>query len=214
MLCDHSAALLDTFPSAGGPLLLPPPLPPGKHAGDLLTACGITWDAYDIARFLDTCTENSDGCLIWEGTRSRGRGNTAWYGSFKPTFHPYPIRAHKFYAVAVLGHRPKPDIHHLDHTCQNSLCVRHIDCVPAIVNLKLRWIRAQVGLDDTPDYEENVRSRMAIWLRERGRSSFLPEDAERLWKQYVTTGTYEGKPENLFLPDPFDPRFIEAFSEA
>lgn len=205
---DHPAALLDTSPLDGGPLLLPPPPLPSRHAGDQLTASGVTWDASDIARFLDYCEENSDGCLVWQGTRSRGRGNTAWYGSFKPTAHRYPMRAHKFYAVAVLGLRPKSEVHHLDHTCQNSLCVRHIDCVPAIVNLKLRWIRAQVGLDETPDYEENVRSRMAIWLEEKGRSFFHPEDADRLWKQYISTGTFEGKPENLYLPDRYDPRFM------
>lgn len=208
MSYNAASALLDTSPSAGDTLLLSPPPLPSRHAGDLLSASGVTWDASDIARFLDYTEENSDGCLIWTGTKSRGRGNTAWYGSFKPTAHRYPMRAHKFYAVAVLGHRPKPDIHHLDHTCQNSLCVRHIDCVPAIVNLKLRWIRAQVGLDELPDYEDNVRSRMARWLEEKGRSFFEPEDADRLWKQYLATNTFDGKPEHLFLPDRYDPRFL------
>lgn len=201
------SALLDTSPASGG-ISSSPTLPSRSHAGDQISASGVIWDALDISRFLTYTEENVDGCLIWTGTKSRGRGNTAWYGSFKPTAHRYPIRAHKFYAVAVLGHRPKQGIHHLDHTCQNSLCVRHIDCVPAIVNLKLRWIRAQVGLDEVPDYHEKVRSRMVRWLEEKGKSFFRPEDADKLWKQYVSTGTFEDKPEYLFLPDRFDPRFL------
>lgn len=197
MLSNSALALRDTSPSAGA--ILP-------YAGDLLSACGFSWDAADIARFLDNTEEDSDGCLVWQGAKSRGRGNTEWYG----TFHTQgkKIRAHKFYAVAVLGLRPMPTIHHLDHTCCNSLCVRHIDCVPEIVNLKLRWIRSQVGLDEPMDYAENVRSRMARWLLEKGRSFFRPEDADKLWRQYVTSGTFDGKPESMYLPDMFDPRFL------
>jgi hypothetical protein len=49
---------------------------------------------------------------------------------------------------------------------------------------------------------------MANWLLDKGQSFFLPEDADRLWRQYLVTGTFEGKPENLFLPDRYDPRFL------
>lgn len=179
---------------------------PSPYTGDLLTACGFSWDGADIARFLSMTSTNYDGCLIWEGARSRGRGNLDWYGSFHTQGRT--VRAHKFYAVAVLGLRPKTDIHHLDHTCCNSLCVRHVECVPSVVNLRLRWIRVQVGLEPDPDYEEAVRSRMAQWLESKGRNFFLPEDAERLWQKYLLTGQVEGKPENHFIPDTFDPRFL------
>lgn len=189
---DPASALLDTFPPAGG-TTDSSTIPPG-----VLSACGISWDASDIARFLDKTSVNSDGCLIWNGARSRGRGNTAWYG----TFHTKgkSVRAHKFYAVAVLGQRPQPTIHHLDHTCLNSLCVRHIDCVPVQINLRLRWIRVQVGADDDADREFLIRERMQKWLLEVGPSKFLPSDALALRTKF-------GLPENWFIPDLFDPRF-------
>lgn len=173
--------------------MLPLPTDP-----DTLTACGITWDAYDIARFLRLCAEDSSGCLVWMGAKSRGRGNTAWYGSF--TVKGKTVRAHKFYAVAVLGQRPQTGIHHLDHDCCNSLCVRHVECVPAMVNLKLRWIRVQVGIDEDIDRDELVRNRMQNWLCEVGASRFHPEDAERLAQRWQL-------PEHKFRPDPFDPRY-------
>lgn len=177
-----------------------------EATGDILSACGVHWDASDIARFLSK-TEDDGSCLLWTGAKSRGRGNLAWYGSFKPTFTRYTIRAHKFYAIAVLGLRPRPGVHHLDHTCTNSLCVRHVECVPESVNLKLRWIRTQVGLEDDADREELVRQRMAAWLQEKGRSFFHPDDADRLWRKYINTGKVEGLPENKFFPDIFDPRY-------
>lgn len=168
--------------------------------GDQLNACGITWDASDIARFLSYTVECPyTGCLIWAGAKSRGRGNTAWYGSFH--MHPHSVRAHKFYAVAVLGLRPNSALHHLDHTCTNSLCVRHVECVPISVNLKLRWIRIQVGLDPEPDYDTAVRSRMQQFLIERG-PLYFGSDAPFLWQRW-------GLPESSYCPDPFHPVFLD-----
>ena len=113
-----------------------------KHCGDLLHACGLHWDASDIARFLSLCElDPATGCLLWLGAKSRGQGNTHWYGSFTPTGH-HSVRAHKFFAVAILGLRPERHVHHLDHTCQNTLCVCHIECVSILTNLHRRWSRA------------------------------------------------------------------------
>lgn len=145
---DPTDAFLDTFPLTG----------------DRLEACGISWDGHDIARFLWLCTFNPDtGCLIWDGAKSRGRGNTAWYGTFTTGLgrDSRSVRAHKFYGVAVLGLRPETGKHHLDHTCPNPLCVSHVQCVPEFINLKLRWIRVQVGLD--PD---KVRDAVVSYLGE------------------------------------------------
>jgi len=173
-----------------------------EPCGDRITACGFSWDSADIARFLNMCVEDpTTGCLIWAGAQSRGRGNTAWYGSFTPT-GCHSVRAHKFYAVSVLGLRPKTDLHHLDHTCTNSLCVRHVECVPVSVNLALRWIRVQVGLDPSPDYETAIRARMQKFLTERG-ASYFGSDAPTLWQRWQV-------PESQFVPDPFDPKFWPA----
>lgn len=180
----------DTFPGLGEV---------SRHCGDLLAACGFEWDAADIARFLDFCEEDHNGCLIWQGARSRGRGNTDWYGSFRT--QKKTVRAHKFYGVAVLGHRPRTGVHHLDHTCTNSLCVRHVDCVPEAVNLKLRWVRVQVGLDPEPDKIGLIKLRMEAWLLEDQRlRRFDPEDALRLQSNWV-------RPEYHYIPDIMDPRF-------
>lgn len=128
------------------------PLPIDDPDQSVLSACGISWDGYDIARFLRRCRVDGK-CLIWDGAKSRGRGNTAWYGSFWT--QGKTVRAHKFYAVAVLGLRPAANgSDHLDHHCSNSLCVSCVICVPSSVNLKLRWLRLQVGLDDIDEYEK------------------------------------------------------------
>lgn len=158
---------------------------------DLISACGITWNHYDIARFLLYCrVDPSTNCLIWIGGKSRGRGKTDWYGSFwissKPGIKGRTIRAHVFYAVAVLGHRPRAKIHQLDHTCNNSLCVRHIACVPESVNRALQWIRVQVGIESPPDYYAAVVSKLEEWVGSN-RSHILDE-----WE---------------FIPDVFDPRY-------
>lgn len=88
------------------------------YAFDVREACGIRWNWLDIRRFLDK-TEQSGNCLIWKGAKSRGQGNTQWYGSF--TTQGKTVRAHKFYSVAVIGLRPGEG-EELDHECDVSLC--------------------------------------------------------------------------------------------
>lgn len=89
------------------------------YAFDVREACGIRWNWFDIRRFLDKCVKRGN-CLIWNGAKSRGQGNTQWYGSFHT--QGKTVRAHKFYGVAVLGLRPGPH-EELDHECNDSLCV-------------------------------------------------------------------------------------------
>ena len=94
-------------------------------------ACGLEWTATDIARFLrHTRTVRSKSspigyCRIWCGAKSRGQGNSQWYGSFwLPGYNGKKgksVRAHKFAAVAILGLRPGPG-EHLDHACKTTLC--------------------------------------------------------------------------------------------
>lgn len=109
------------------------------------TACGFSWDEKDVIRFLSKLsaqphpTDPNKVCLIWAGGRSRGRGNTAWYGSFWTKGKT--IRAHKFGGVAIMGLRPVRGEHHLDHECVNSLCVSCVRVTTILFNLKRRWGR-------------------------------------------------------------------------
>lgn len=117
------SALRDTFPSPGGI--------PGTSVSicprtglPLYTACGISWTSDDVSRFLERVVlPQSSRCHIWDGAKSRGQGNSQWYGSFYT--QGKTVRAHKFAAVAILGLRPGPG-DELDHDCNNSLCVRHL----------------------------------------------------------------------------------------
>lgn len=181
-------ALGDTSPPSLG--TSSPAVP---YCGDRLEACGIAWDAYDLTRFLSFCDEYvspHDGHthLLWRGGRSRGRGNTAWYGTF--TAQGKSVRAHKFYGVAFLGLRPKSGIHHLDHFCPDSLCVSCIRKEVEAINLKLRWIRVQVGLDEDkvrdavtqylavqePDWFDDYHPQdFAHWITDHNRWRFAPD---------------------------------------
>lgn len=130
------SALLDTSPGLTGGL-------------EVHTACGISWDANDVIRFLGKCkwVEHPERpghwCLIWTGAKSRGgaskpdkrgrrRGKARQcYGTFGTKGKS--VRAHKFYAVAILGLRPGPD-DELDHECHLTLCLSDIRCVHKDVN--------------------------------------------------------------------------------
>lgn len=77
------------------------------------------------------------GCWLWTGAKSRGQGNTAWYGSFKVEWRG--VRAHIF-AAAAAG-LDVPSGHHRDHTCRNTLCVNpaHLEPVTPTENNLRRW---------------------------------------------------------------------------
>lgn len=95
------------------------------EAWDLQTACGFSWNWEDIRRFLsmtgpDIKLGRASPCQQWRGAKSRGQGNSQWYGSFYTKGKT--VRAHKFSAVAILGLRPLPG-HELDHDCFDTLCV-------------------------------------------------------------------------------------------
>ena len=50
--------------------------------------------ARDIERFKSKVDELPNGCHFWTGARSRGKGNTKWYGSFH--LNNKTVRAHRF----------------------------------------------------------------------------------------------------------------------
>lgn len=90
----------------------------------------IHYDEADIARFAEKIElvfgPLSDYCWLWKGARSRGQGNLAWYGSFH--VKGKVVRAHKFSFVALGKGIWKAGLH-LDHLCENSLCVnpKHLE---------------------------------------------------------------------------------------
>lgn len=103
-------------------------------------ACGISWDVNDVLRFLNNfCTwhRNDLGtwCLLFNGAKSRGKGNKAWYGTFWTKGKS--VRAHKFFAVAILGLRPRPNREdELDHHCFNTRCVSCVQVLTHAENQK------------------------------------------------------------------------------
>lgn len=128
-----------------------PTVPPVDYYPPLRAACGLRWDEYDVIRFLrklhwERFTDHTGKvhrCLVWGGAKSKGGGGGTdkrgrkrgpnknhFYGSF--SVKGKTVRAHKFFAVAVLGLRPTPG-DELDHECYNTICVI-TRCVPKEVN--------------------------------------------------------------------------------
>lgn len=79
-------------------------------------------------------------CWLWRGAKSRGKGNTDWYGSFW-VGAGFVVRAHTFVCEAAGLHVPPG--YHRDHVCVTSLCVNplHLEPVTAVVNNDRRWRR-------------------------------------------------------------------------
>lgn len=87
-----------------------------------------------------------DGCWLWLGGRSGGRGNKLRYGSFWVRGHG-SVRAHRF-SAEVLGRQVCPEGHHRDHLCNNSLCVNpsHLEVVTHAENERRRQERRKIAL--------------------------------------------------------------------
>lgn len=95
------------------------------------------FDDNDIDRFLEKIElvygKLTSECWLWTGAKSRGQGNLLWYGSFR--IGRQVVRAHKFAFVAIGKGLWVPGLH-LDHLCENSLCVnpKHLEAVTREVN--------------------------------------------------------------------------------
>lgn len=96
----------------------------------------------DIERFFCRVEILDSGCWYWFGARSRGRGNTKWYGSFR--YGNTTVRAHRF--ICELVGKGCPPGYERDHTCNFSLCVNpdHIEVIPCTVNQSRRKERVSV----------------------------------------------------------------------
>lgn len=91
-------------------------------------------------RFMRRVEVLPNGCWLWTGAVSRGKGNTKWYASFRDGKKTW--RAHA-YAHDILGGKTCPKGHHRDHTCNLSLCVNpnHLEAVPKSVNQARKMAR-------------------------------------------------------------------------
>jgi hypothetical protein len=96
----------------------------------------------DIKRFMRYVEKLPNGCWFWTGTRSRGKGNRKWYGSFR--LGRTTVRAHRF-SCEVLGGKELPPGYHRDHSCCFSLCVNfdHLDIVTHERNQELKLERRE-----------------------------------------------------------------------
>jgi len=76
-----------------------------------------------LQRFASKCRfDATTGCVVWGGGKTRGRGNTAEYGSF--WYEGRRWFAHRW--AGVLIHGLRLDGVQAGHTCANSLCVEHV----------------------------------------------------------------------------------------
>lgn len=107
-----------------------------------------------LERFRKYCRfEPETGCVVWIGGRVRGRGKHGWYGAF--SYQSKGWRAHRWAAKFIHGLDIDDPGTQVDHCCPhiarpNTLCVEHLQVVPAAINRELQWIRAEVGIDEPP----------------------------------------------------------------
>lgn len=112
-----------------------------------------------LTRFLSKCEfDAATGCVVWTAGTTQGRGHSVPYGSF---WHERRWTAHRWAAKHIHGLHIDDPTTQVDHNCPpyragfdplppNTLCVAHLQVVPATINRELQWIRAQVGLDPLP----------------------------------------------------------------
>lgn len=113
-----------------------------------------------LHRFVEKCRfDPITGCVIWIGGRTQGRGHSVPYGSFWSDGRRW--FAHRWAAVYI--HGLEIEGLQVDHCCPtipipNTLCVEHLQSVPAAINRELQWIRTQVGLLEPPPYCDDPAS--------------------------------------------------------
>lgn len=98
----------------------------------------------DIDRFMKKIDKLPNGCWYWMGARSRGKGNSKFYGSFGCGGKVY--RAHRF-AMEVFSKIECPPGHHRDHTCCFSMCVNpeHLELVSHEENQRRKMAKAEAA---------------------------------------------------------------------
>lgn len=140
--------------------------------------CGFAWLPRDAAgralpvdalqRFAAKCEfDAATGCVMWTGGTTRGRGNSATYGSFWADGRRW--FAHRWAAVHIHGF----DLGHdtVGHKCNRTLCVQHLEPQTLSANIAERNTRVAATARQTSEQRQ-------FWLLvERGYEQ-APEQAE------------------------------------
>ena len=107
----------------------------------------------DVERLMKNVFVLPNGCWLWLGARSRGKGNRLWYGSFPLRINGKwrTVRAHRFSSEVFNGHECPPG-HDRDHNCTLSLCVHPgcIEVVPKKLNQERKMERKGRGAERYP----------------------------------------------------------------
>lgn len=111
-----------------------------------------------LARFRAKCLfDPRTGCVVWTGGTTRGRGNTATYGSF--WYDGRRWFAHRFAAAFI--HGLKIDGLQVGHCCPhtpdghpNTLCVEHVTGQTQIENLAEQMARGTGVCAQTNDVRQ------------------------------------------------------------
>jgi len=125
-----------------------------------------------IARFAEKCRfDPTTGCVLWTGGTTRGRGNSAVYGSF--WYDGRRWFAHRFAAVHIhgldLGHDTVghccpggPRTLCVEHVARQSLGdnvaernVRHANLARQTANERQYWLLVERGYEQAPEQAAN-----------------------------------------------------------
>lgn len=128
-----------------------------------------------LARFASKCEfDATTGCVIWVGGKTRGRGNTAEYGSF--WYEGARWFAHRWAGVHI--HGLALDGVQAGHCCPagpNTLCVEHVTGQTIAENMAEQIARLGPVGRRPPKVEQSNAERQYWLLVERGYEQLPPE---------------------------------------
>lgn len=164
--------------------------------------CGFAWLPRDpvtkrtlpvdpLRRFAEKCEfDATTGCVLWRGGTTRGRGNSATYGSFWAEGRRW--FAHRWAAIHIHGLDLGDDT--VGHRCNRTLCVQHLERQTISANVAERntrvasiarqsneqkqfWLLVERGYEPEPPQAESDPEAIPFheppdWLR-----PFLPQPA-------------------------------------